>query len=86
MLDLMKFWSPKMSQNEKLLGMRLIKAKPLFFSYNNAYKKYLLNTSFTNDENAIWRFYNQNSPNFIAQNDEERKSVANTWLKMVNKK
>jgi len=86
MQDLMKFWSPKMSQNEKLLGVRLIKAKPLFFSYNNAYKKYLLNTSFTNDENAIWRFYNQNSPAFIAQNDEERKSAANSWSKIVNKK
>ena len=85
MTDLIKFWSPKMSQNEKLLGVRLIKAKPLFFSYNNAYKKYLLNTSYTNDENAIWRFYNQQN-GYTAENDEERKSVANIWLKMVNKK
>jgi len=82
--DLMKFWIPKMSQNEKLLGMRLIKAKSLFFNYNNAYKKYLLNTSYTNDENAIWRFYNTNS--FIAKNDEERKSAENSWLKLLSKK
>ena len=85
MIDLIKFWSPKMSQNEKLLGVRLIKAKSLFFSYNNAYKKYLLNTSYTNDENAIWQFYNQ-SNGYTTENDEERKSVANTWSKMVNKK
>ncbi len=55
--EIMSKWTPIFAQNEKNLGKRIIKAKPLFFDYIKTVKSYFENTSYSNDENYVWNFY-----------------------------
>ncbi len=57
MNEIMSKWTPIFAQNEKNLGKRIIKAKPLFFDYIKTVKSYFENTSYSNDENYVWNFY-----------------------------
>lgn len=57
MSELMSQWTPIFAENEKKLGKRIIKTKPLFFDYIKTVKSYFESTSYSNDENYVWNFY-----------------------------
>lgn len=77
MSSLMCYWTNNLSENKKLLGMNIIKAKSIFFNYSQAFKKYQSNTSVTGDNNAIWDFY-LGDTNFSKCNLNEAEAV---WKK-----
>lgn len=77
MTPLMCYWTTNLSENKKLLGMNIIKAKSIFFNYSLAFKKYQSNTSYSGDNNAVWDFY------LKSNNDQcNLKEAEATWKKL----
>jgi len=79
MTEIMNYWTPIFAQNEKKLGKRIIKTKPLFFDYNRTVKTYFESTSVSNDENYIWNFYYQQ----YKENPELIKQANQVWEKLT---
>lgn len=81
MNDLIGFWTPIFVQNQKTLGLKINKAKRLFFDYSSTYKRYLSNTSYSNDENTVFNFY-QNS---YTQKENDIKKCRRAWEQLISK-
>ena len=84
MANLMKYWTPVFIKNKKTLGLKIIKSKKLFFNYSTSYKRYIANTSYSNDDNTIFDFYiNQSNYSESENNVQLLKSI---WLKYCSEK
>lgn len=81
MMSLMAYWYPIFDKNEKKLGKRMIKSKPLFFDYGKTVKAYIENTSYTSDENYVWKFY---SESFFVLHQEAVKTAPEVWKNLTN--
>jgi TolB-like protein len=79
MKSIMAFWTPIFDINEKKMGKRMIKTKPLFFDYNKTVKTYFESTSHSNDENYVWNFYYQH----YKENPELIKQANQLWEKLT---
>ena len=97
MTTIMAHWSPIFSQNELLLGKKIIKTKYMFFDYKIAQKSYLEGSSFTSDENYIWHFYSEKyfkifvkredgglSEYLYLKNPDSVKSAIKFWQKIIS--
>ncbi len=83
MMSIMAYWSPIFDKNDKKLGKRMIKSKPLFFDYGKTVKAYFENTSYSSDENYVWKFY---SESYFEGQQEAVKAAPDVWNKLINNK
>lgn len=74
--ELMCYWTPKFLENKEVLGLKIMRSRKLFFNYVLAYKKYLENTSYSSDENAVFDFYNTSG----ARPNCNSKAAKAAWL------
>ena len=80
--EIMCYWNNNFINNEKIMGLRILKSKNLFFNYTQSYNRYISNTSYSNDANTIFKFYanNQSQKMNNLPNDECEKA----WVSLLH--
>ena len=79
--DLMCYWTKQFVKNDETLGLKILKAKSLFFDYIKSYQEFLVSTSYSNDENAVYDFYNQQYDQEYEKSQDICKAAWDTLLK-----
>jgi hypothetical protein len=78
MNDLIGYWTPIFLKNDKVLGSRIINSKRFFFDYSSTWKRYVSNTSYSNDENTVHSFYKSTITN--------QKTSTKVWSRISSSK
>ena len=79
--DLMCYWTKQFVKNDETLGLKILKAKSLFFDYIKSYQEFLVSTSYSNDENAVYDFYKQQYGPEYEKSQDICKAAWDTLLK-----